>query len=357
MQAKLRLLFAAIAVLTVGIVTGWAIRELTFPKTEVFQGSDFALVTAKEGELARDIRLDASLTWDKSVPVIATRSGILTRLSAGASSSFENGSEVFSIDLAPTFALHGDIPIYRDLASQDEGPDVKQFQQFLTDTSDTTLETTGYFDEATRQATRSWQTKHGLEQTDVAAASSFIAIPQFPARMSWAEDTRVGIRVEPGQLLGEAYYGEPSFTIEAPAAQANIITGDMRVTLQFGEDSWEATVSEIGAPKDDGSSTIILAPTQGKESICGDGCAALSSATARIPSFIHVVERVAGIVIPTAAITNGDDGSAVVIGQDGTKLPVTVIATVGGQSIVEGVNSRQVIRVGANAGARIEDTQ
>ncbi|WP_072342730.1 peptidoglycan-binding protein [Actinomyces urinae] len=357
MQAKLRLLFAAIAVLTVGIVTGWAIRELTFPKTEVFQGSDFALVAAKEGELARDIRLDASLTWDKSVPVIATRSGILTRLSAGASSSFENGSEVFSIDLAPTFALHGDIPIYRDLASQDEGPDVKQFQQFLTDTSDATLEATGYFDEATRQATRGWQTQHGLEQTDVVAASSFIAIPQFPARISWAEDTRVGIRVEPGQLLGEAYYGEPSFTIEAPAAQASIITSNMRVTLQFGEDSWEATVSEIGAPKDDGSSTVILAPAAGQESICGDGCAALSSSTARIPSLIHVVERVAGIVIPTAAITNGDDGSAAVIAQDGTKLPVTVIATVGGQSIVEGVDSEQVVRVGPNAGARIEDTQ
>ena len=79
--------------------------------------------------------------------------------------------------------------------------------------------------------------------------------------------------------------------------------------------------------------------------------------TIRIPSLVHVVEQTTGIVVPTASITNGNDGSAVVISEDGAELPVTVVATVGGQSVCQGINAGQSVRVGASLGPTPEGSQ
>ncbi|HHT41762.1 MAG TPA: peptidoglycan-binding protein [Actinomyces sp.] len=357
MHAKLRSIVAVLAVLAVGIATGWAIRELTLPKTDSFQGSDYALVEAQEGELSRDIRLDASVNWSHSRPIFAATSGVLTEISTNSNAPTSSGDKVLSIDMRPAFAIPGGVPIYRDLANGDKGADVSQLQAFLANAQDTDLEVSGTFDESTRLALRAWQEKHGLEQSDVAVASSFISIPELPAQITWLDETQVGSHVNEGQRLGDAYYGEPTFTIESPSAQASIIIPGMKVTLQSGDENWEAQVAEIGSPKDDGSSTITLTPLADDNSICGNKCSTIMGSTIRIPSLVHVVEQTTGIVVPTASITNGNDGSAVVISEDGAELPVTVVATVGGQSVVQGINAGQSVRVGASLGPTPEGSQ
>lgn len=63
---------------------------------------------------------------------------------------------------------------------------------------------------------------------------------------------------------------------------------------------------------------------------------------------ITVIARQSGTVVPTAALAVGADGSSAVVEPDGSVIPVTVLASAGGQALVEGVEEGTRVRVPAD---------
>lgn len=117
------------------------------------------------GDLEGNTTASGTLRYSGSRGVQAGTSGTVTEL-PGSGTTVSPGERLYSIDDAPVFLLRGDIPAWREFASgMDDGPDVKQLEQALSEL--------GFFDEepdeqfrwATVEAIMDWQESHGLDRT------------------------------------------------------------------------------------------------------------------------------------------------------------------------------------------------
>ncbi|MGI5236562.1 peptidoglycan-binding protein [Dactylosporangium sp. CA-139066] len=90
--------------------------------------------------------------------------GTLTEVPA-AGATVQRGQAIYRVDNAPVVLLYGTLPSYRNLATGDEGPDVRQLEQNLADLGYTGFTVDEKFTASTAAAVRKWQGDLGLTKT------------------------------------------------------------------------------------------------------------------------------------------------------------------------------------------------
>jgi multidrug efflux system membrane fusion protein len=253
----------------------------------------------------------------------------------------DRGQPVFKVDNEPVVLLFGELPLYRALAGDAEGPDVKQLEDNLKALGYTGFTVDERFSGSTGTAVKRWQKDLGLDETGVVA----------PGRVVYAGGP---IRVAQHKLrVGDAASGEVlAFTgttkiviVDLPVDQQRYAAPGMavQVTLPDGKpvqgkvESVGTTASNsdggqqsTGASGDNGPATLEVAVSIADQGAIG--------ALQRGPVKVRFVaeERKDVLTVPVAALVALSEGGY-------------------GVQVVEGGSARYVaVETGMFAGGRVE---
>ena len=177
---------------------------------------DDSPVVLLDGEVPayRDLQLG-----DTDVTLPAGANGVVTWLPAEGA-ILENGSVIARIDEAPVVVLQGDIPMYRSLSNDVEGPDVQQLERALVDLGydpDQTVTVDEEFTGATESMVERWQEDLGIDETGRIAVGEVIFAP-LPGQVL-SHQSAVGASVGPTSPIlivsgGSALSGEDVMQLE-----------------------------------------------------------------------------------------------------------------------------------------------
>lgn len=332
---------------------GWAAASVLTPAEDPLDASEFTFVQVQSGEVGASVNLNTVARWTP-IPVGASRaSGVVTEVSVQAGQEVVQGDILFRVDQRPVAVAQGEVPAYRPIGLDAEGPDVAQLQTMLTALGHYAGSVDGNAGARTIAAIRSWQKASGVEQTGVVEVADIIYVPSLPTRVSLdGEVVARGNLVDGGEQVVRALPASPEFRVPVTESQAAMMPAGTRVEITSPDgDQWVALAGRQVTDAQSGSIDVYLDPSDGA-SICGGACAQVPvTGDALLSSVIVTIEQVSGLVVPSAALVTDASGQISVITESGKRREVTVMASARGMSVIEGVNDGVRVRVpGTEAG-------
>lgn len=331
-------------------VVGWAAASLLSPGEEALASPGFTTVEVAQGEVGSSITLNTAAAWTP-VPVGANRAaGVVTSIAVAPGDEVTQGSALYAVDLRPVVVAQGQTPAFRDVGQGVEGPDVAQLQTMLTALGMFHGSVDGKAGAGTVSAVKAWQKSLGVAQSGVVGVGDVIFVPTLPTRVALDDDVIVrGAMLSGGEDVVAGLPSAPVFAVPVTEGQAAMMPTGTRVEITSpGGDTWVAVAGEQSPDPETGTITVALdAPESGV--ICGDQCGQVPvTGQALLSSKIVTVPTVAGLVVPSAALVTGADGQTAVVTEAGDRVPVSVVASARGMSVVEGVDAGVRVRVPAS---------
>lgn len=331
---------AAVLLVAVGVVAG---RWTVAPQAEEPQVGP-ELYTVVEGSVGQSVNLLAQGSWERSEGPPAGVGGVLTELFVEAGQEVLAGDEVFSVDLRPVVVLVGEVPAFRDLERDVRGPDVRQLQEHLAGLG-YAVATDGVFGASTERAVQAWQDDLGISDDGVARQGDVMFVPDLPVRVDLAEGVGVGSEIAPGERVLVLLGAEPEFEVAADRGSEGPALEDLEeVRIQTGQaEGWQAEVGAVGQD-DDGTATAELHGVDG-DSICGEQCdqVSLRQEVTRFPAVAQLGADTEGPMVPLGAITTDAGGEATVQTVEGEQVSIEVLASDGGNAVVDGIEVGDVL--------------
>lgn len=338
-----------VPLIVLGLVTaaagGWALRAiLATPEPPV---GDIAVTTVavREGTVGQTFTLNASASWSAATAGRNRASGTVTAVWLRSAATAKSGARLYAVNLRPVVAITGTTPMFRDLMVGARGPDVRQLERLLTQKRYLAA-ADSRFTSATAAAVKRWQRSIGITPDGVVRLGDVVFLRSLPARLGLDRAIRTGAQLSGGE--GITTFGEPGFVVRATREQATrmAIGNPVTITSPKGK-RWRAQVAQTRATTDD-NFEVALAPINRETSICGSDCAELPTrAKSLLVAAIEVVKPTTGLIVPASAVVTDAAGATLAITADGTRTPVTVRITVGGQSVVTGLRVGQLVQAPA----------
>lgn len=334
---------AAAAAVVFCVAAGWAFARVTSPPEGLKSGAEAVLATARIDEVGDDLALNVSARWPGEFRILGGLEGTVTAVMVIDGQPVNSGEVLFSVDLQPVVVVEGAVPTFRAMGPGTAGPDVAQLQTFLRIIGFYDGAVDGDFGGATHDAVRSWQLSIGAQDDGVVELGEVLFVSGLPRPIDVEEATvRVGELLPAGGAVGSVLAASPEFTLTVSASQSAAIKDNAEV--RFEDREWLGSVGSRSSD-DEGNVVIRITPREGG-SICGDQCASITRIGATsFAARVTVRAPVRGVTVPTAALLSGPDGSTVVVDATGTRRDVTVVASAGGRSVVEGIAAGIEIRV------------
>ncbi len=147
----------------------------------VFRGSgsqqpSYQTVQASIGSVKEVVSGSGNLEARKTYSVLLQNQGVVDRLSVKTGDTIKLGQELLRVGGKPLYAILGNSPIYRQLASGNTGDDVRWIQQSLDKLGyDTTID--GGYGSSTINALYDFQDAKGLDETSKVGPDTFQAFP------------------------------------------------------------------------------------------------------------------------------------------------------------------------------------
>ncbi len=330
---------AVIALLGLGAAVGWAAATVLRPVEDPTVAQSHTLVEVVPGEVESSLRLSTSAEWTLAPAGANRASGTVTGVSVSPGDEVSQGAILYRVDQRPVVIAQGDVPMYRDIGVDARGADVRQLQQLLKDLGFYTLEVDGVVRWGTMQAIMAWQKELGVAQSGSVEVGDVIFVPKLPTRVSLdGEKVKRGLTLSGGEQVVSVLPDSPAFSVAVTEAQAGMVATGTRVEITNPDGGiWEAVAADQVPNTEDGSIRVTLTGV-GDQPICGDACELVPvSGRTLLDSQIVIVEPTEGLVVPSAALVTGADGQAAVIDEAGVRIPVTIVASARGMSVVEGV--------------------
>ncbi|WP_431798786.1 peptidoglycan-binding domain-containing protein [Microbacterium kunmingense] len=281
------------------------------------------------------------------------RQGVVTSVAVSPGGEVTQGSVLYTVDLRPVVIAAGEVPAFRALQLGSQGPDVAQLQEMLAALGHYAGPTDGRAGAGTDAAIRRWQRSLGVSPTGVVELGDLVFVPRLPTRLSLdANVISRGKTVSPGLEVVQVLADAPQFTVALTETQAGAVPAGTRVEVTSPEGgTWAAVASDQNRDDASGTVTVKLLGADGG-TVCGTECGQVPvSGDVLLASRVITVETVTGLVVPSAALTTDSSGAtAVVLGQNGARAPVTVQASARGMSVIDGVPEGTRVRVPAASG-------
>lgn len=341
--------FAAVALLGSGVAAGWAVTTVLTPADDVLESTPFTYVLVEPGEVGSSIQLNTVAEWT-SAPVGTNRAdGVVTGVSVEPGGEVSQGTVLYTVDLRPVVVAQGEVPAFRAIGQDAEGPDVAQLQTMLTAIGFYSGPADGEAGAGTVRAIAAWQKSLGVEESGVVELGDVIYVPALPTRVALNSEVIFrGATLSGGEIAVQGLSSAPVFGVPVTDSQAALMPAGSRVEINSPEgNEWVGYAAEQLIDPDAGTIVVTL-EGEGDSAICSDQCDQVPvTGEALLQAQIVTVETVAGLVVPTAALVTGADGQVAVIDDDGARISVTVIAAARGMSVVEGVDEGVRVRVPA----------
>jgi peptidoglycan hydrolase-like protein with peptidoglycan-binding domain len=309
--------------------------------------------TVKQERVGRTLRLPATLRLVDSPGPLVGVGGMLTSLPPANGTMVAVGDVVAGIDLRPVVVGQGDVPAFRALQVGTTGPDVAQLRRFLC--AEKHLDSCAAnqaFTPSVRTAVRAWQKSLGVATTGVVQPSDIMWLPQLPAFVRPAATAAVGNRVTAdGPSLTTT--GAPRLEVRVTPEQAELVPAGAPLTFGAVTGRVLGASPVVAAGSDDAQGeqamTLDVVGPDGRAPLCAPKgpCATLlgSALSKNVTVDVAVVPAQTGTGVPVRAVQTGADGATYVRSASGSRLPVEVVQTAGGLSIVTGLSVGERILV------------
>lgn len=348
------LVAGAVVVFGLGAGTVWAALSVLTPAQDPLEAVSYTFVEVAPGEVKASMNVTTVAEWS-SVPVGSNRAaGVVTGVAVSPGDEVKQGQKLYEVGLRPVVVAQGKVPAFRDIGENTKGADVAQLQRMLVDLG---YLGRGAADGTARPSTvaaiKAWQKHLGVERSGVVSAGDVVFVPTLPTRVSLvAEVVHRGATLAGGEDAVNGLSASPVFRIPVTEQQAGLLTAGVRVQISSPEgDTWEGHAGDQSTDQN-GAITVTVTGSDGA-TICGDGCGQIPvTGQVSLAATIITVEPERGLVVPSAALVTGADGQVAVIGEDGTRLPVTVGTSAKGMSIVSGVDAGTRVRVPATGSGK-----
>ena len=286
------------------------------------------LATARPAETAPatpstfDDSRNVQATFDSGDPVAVSTplGGVLTRQSCTANGVLVSGTVIAHVDERPLLGLSTDVPLYRDLDLGDRGADVRALQDELTRLGHP-ARSDGNLGPATARAIASL-----LAAVDIARPESPLVLPldgvvRLPRVTTPVSScTRLGTTLQAGDELASAPASVTA--VRLSARPEDLAPGDRDLEL----------LGATGPMTDDSGSTdpAFLAALE-----TADGFDELvAAAEDAIPATLRLRDPIPVLQVPAAAVATGDTPGAGCLAMPGESIPVTVVGSTLGSSLV-----------------------
>ncbi|MFI6762301.1 peptidoglycan-binding protein [Micromonospora sp. NPDC050417] len=187
-------LAAAVAVLaTLGYGGRGMGRDDTAPPTPTPQTASVTRM-----DLIDQVRLSGKIGYGSGEEFVGKLPGTLTKI-AGVGTVLRRGDVAYRVDEQPVIVLIGELPAYRALTLDVEGPDVEQFEENLRALGYRGFTVDESFGKSTAQAVKQWQRDLGLTETGSVELGR-IAYVADPVRIAELKQ-RVGETATPGTAV------------------------------------------------------------------------------------------------------------------------------------------------------------
>lgn len=337
---------AVLVAVLLGVAAGWGAGYVLRP-TAPLTTREPVLVEVVVGEVGASISLNAVARWPARSAGLNRAAGVVTSLALEGAAEVNQGSALYSVGLRPVVVAEGSVPAFRPLSSGDRGEDVAQVQRMLSELTFYRGAINGQVNAATQHAIRAWQRKAGFPVTGSIAAGDVVFLPELPARV--ALDTKavsVGKQLSGGEEVVSVLEAVPTFQLPISASQRSLIAEGTTVQITGPQgQQWNAVASVAVAGESPEAATVPL--SSGDEgSVCDAECDAVPvGAETRLSAQVITVPTQAGLLVPSAALVSGVNGQVGVVDETGTVVPVRVVASARGMSVVEGVERGLRVRV------------
>jgi len=329
--------------------TAWALTTVLRPADDPLASSEHVYVEIVDGEVGASATLNTVAEWSQA-PVAANQAaGIVTSVDVAPGTSVVAGSVLYTIDLRPVVVAEGAVPMFREIGSGVEGVDVRQLQQMLSDLGFYRAAVDGKAEAETTAAISRWQKSLGVDATGSVGVGDVVFVQSLPMRVTLdPEIINRGANLAGGEdgVLGLS--NSPNFWIPATEAQAEMLAPgtSVQVNSPAGEE-WSGVAGEQVRDPEDGLITVTVSSADGG-SLCGGSCDQIgTSGQTTLTSRIITVSAVEGPVVPSSALITTADGQTAVIDDSGRRVPVEIVASAKGMSVVSGVSAGVRVQVPA----------
>lgn len=333
----------------IGAIASWALMVVLRPADDVLDATTYTTVAVESGEVGASITLNVVAEWTPESIGANRAKGVVTTIVVTPGDEVKQGSVLYTVDLRPVVVAHGAVPAFRQIAEGGEGLDVAQAQSMLAALGFYGGATDGKAGGATAEAIRDWQESLGVPRTGVIELGDIIFVPTLPTRVALnaAAVTR-GATLVGGEDVLQGLSPTPDFHVPATEGQAAMISTGTRVEISSPSgNTWLASAGAQTSDADTGSIDIELGGEDGA-AICGDQCNQIPvTGESLLSSLIVTVPTVDGLVVPSAALVTSADGQLTLIDDSGTRIPVTVVTSARGMSVVDGISEGTRVRVPA----------
>lgn len=330
-----RALWIGLALL-VGALSFWAGRATLSPAEPATAPPVNHTYVVAEGTVHRTLDYSATGSWPRRLLGRSGSSGVVTRVYLAPGRAVESGAELFDVNERPVVVARGSVPAYGDLGIGDQGRVVEQLQSFLADQGLFQGSVDGEFNSTTESAVRAWQTSVGLNADGRVRRGDLLFAPALPVRVVLDSGVAVGAEVSTGQEIAFRLADSPRFRIVLDAGQADLVPLSAGVVVSTDGHRWRGRIGQ--AETTPAGELVLHLEGPGGKPLCGRQCHLVSpSRDTEFPVEIIVVPRTSGPIIPAAAMQTDDAGDVFVTSTNGEQLPVRVVASDGGWSVVEGV--------------------
>lgn len=331
---------AWLVVLVVGVLaTWWATSQLLPPKESSPSGSlQVATHVAAVGEVAETTSLTADVVFQPGPSGVAGAAGTLTSVVLDPARAVSAGDVLVTIDLRPVVVAAGEVPVFRDLHEGLSGPDVAQLRALVGVTEGEE------FDATVQEAVIEWQESLGVEADGIVRRGDVVFLAQLPTRAHVADGVQLGGEVGPGQVLVHTVQDRASVTV-TDRAGGQLREGLLAEILVPDQDPVGARLGQPSLAQD-GNAQFPLLDTNG-DPACTLSCglAFPVPGPGQVQVTVEIVTPATGVVVPDSAVATQPDGSTVVLAVDGAPIPVQVVTTASGMSLVEGLDAGTEVRL------------
>jgi peptidoglycan hydrolase-like protein with peptidoglycan-binding domain len=343
LRSRVPALWYGIIAVGLVLVGWWAGSTALAPPTGPLDASSPITYRVTRGEVGRSLSFSAVAEWQGRLIGHQAASGVVTTVDLVPGEMVEAGRLLYTVALRPVVAAAGEIPSFRDLSNGSEGRDVRQIQELLVALGFLNAEPDGVFGASTRRAVQEWQRSIGIRADGVVRAGDIVFLPSLPTRLSVAEGIVPGSRLAGGEQILLQLPDEPTFRVPLLVEQRDLVPLSATVFVMHEEGRWEGII-ERAVETPEGGLDLILRRSDGMP-ICWTDCEGSVPFDGRtaFSAEIVVVPPVEGLVVPVAALVTDAGGQALVTLRNGERVPVEIVASAGGLSVVQGVSEGQEI--------------
>jgi peptidoglycan hydrolase-like protein with peptidoglycan-binding domain len=307
----------------------------------------FTYAKVVRGSVENSIHLRVGAEWN-AVPGASNQAvGVVTGVGAGPGDIVSAGTVLYSVNLRPVAVARGEVPAFRDLSIGTVGADVEQLQRFLSESKLYDGSVDGRFGAATEGAVMHWQRRANLPEDGVVRVADIIFLPRLPARIVLKpEYISRGNSLIGGEAAVTTLTDSPDFVASISAAMAADLSRGTLVSIRASQTiRWKARTGEQTA-NDDGTLSLHLESAESGP-ICETSCNQVPAGKqTSFQADAITLPHTRGLVVPVTAISTTAAGQSVVVDDSGRVIPIKVIVSAKGQSIVEGVKTGTRVRIG-----------